>query len=64
MKTFEVNIKIYTTAVCEESVENWLDDFVVPDLIARWSNGNMKVDTNIEEIEEGFEGGFDKDVRY
>lgn len=52
MKNFEVNIKIYTTAVCEENVENWLDDFVVPDLIARWSDGTMIVKTDIEEIEE------------
>ena len=50
MKTFEVNIKIYTTAVREESVENWLDDFVVPDLIARWSDGTMMVETDIEEV--------------
>ena len=64
MKSFEVNINIYTTAVCEENVENWLDDFVVPDLIARWSDGTMMVETDIKEIEEGFEGGFDEDVRY
>lgn len=62
MKSFAVNIRIYTTAVCEENVENWLDDFVVPDLIARWSDGTMIVETNIEEIEE--EKVFDEDVRY
>ena len=62
MKSFAVNIRIYTTAVCEESVENWLDDFVVPDLIARWSDGTMRVDTDIEEIKE--EKVFDEDVRY
>ena len=65
MKTIEVNIKIYTTAVCEESVENWLDDFVVPDLIARWSDGTMMVETDIEEIEEELtREDFDEDVRY
>lgn len=50
MKTFEVNIKIYTTAVCEENVENWLDDFVIPDLIARWSDGNMMIESDIKEV--------------
>lgn len=50
MKTFEVNIKIYTKAVCEESVENWLDDFVIPDLVARWSDGSMMIESDIEEI--------------
>lgn len=50
MKTFEVNIKIYTTAIREESVQNWLDDFVIPDLIARWSDGTMEFETDIKEI--------------
>lgn len=50
MKTFEVNIKIYTEAVCEENVENWLDDFVVPDLITRWSNGDMVIESDIKEV--------------
>lgn len=50
MKTFEVNIKIYTTAVNYFSVENWIDDFVVPDLIARWSDGTMTIETDIEEV--------------
>lgn len=50
MKNFSVNLKICTTAVCEENVQDWLDNFVIPDLIERWSNGNMKVETNIEEV--------------
>ena len=62
MKSFAVNIRIYTTAVCEKNVENWLDDFVVPDLIARWSDGTMMVETDIEEIEE--EKVLDEDVKY
>lgn len=50
MKTFEVNIKIYTQAVCEENVENWLDDFVIPDLVARWSDGSMMIESEIKEV--------------
>lgn len=50
MKTFEVNIKIYTTAVCEENVETWLNDFVIPDLVERWSNGNMMIESDIKEV--------------
>lgn len=50
MKTFEVNIRIYTKAVNYLNVENWIDDFVVPDLIARWSDGTMTIETDIEEV--------------
>lgn len=50
MKNFEVTLKIPIKAVCEENVEDWLDDFVVPDLITRWSDGNMVVETEIKEI--------------
>lgn len=52
MKKFEVTLKIPLEAVCEENVENWLDDFVIPDLIARWSDGSMIVESNIEEIKD------------
>lgn len=51
MKNFEVTLKIPMKAVCEENVENWLDDFVIPDLIARWSDGSMIVKSDIKEIE-------------
>ena len=64
MKNFEVTLKIPMKAICEEDVENWLDNFVIPDLIVRWSDGTMMVETDIEEIEEEFKGGFDEDVRY
>ena len=50
MKHFEVTLKIPMKAVCEENVENWIDDFVVPDLIARWSDGTMTIETDIEEV--------------
>lgn len=50
MKNFEVNLKIYTTAVDWTNVQNWLDDFVIPDLIARWSDGTMRIESDIEEI--------------
>lgn len=50
MKTFKANIIVYTQAVCEENVENWLDNFVLPDLKERWSNGDMKLKYEIEEI--------------
>lgn len=50
MKNFEVTLKIPIKAVYEENVEDWLDDFVVPDLITRWSDGNMVVETEIKEI--------------
>lgn len=50
MKTFEVNIRIYTQAVCEENVENWLNDFVIPDLVARWSDGSMMIESDIKEV--------------
>ena len=51
MKNFEVTLKIPIKAVCEENVENWLDDFVIPDLITRWSDGSMIVESNIKEID-------------
>ena len=50
MKTFKVNIITYTEAVCEENVQDWLDNFVVPDLKERWSNGDMFIITEIEEV--------------
>lgn len=50
MKNFEVTLKIPIKAVCEENVENWLDDFVIPDLIARWSDGSMIVESDIKEL--------------
>lgn len=50
MKNFEVTLKIPMKAVCEESVENWLDNFVIPDLVARWSDGGMMIETEIKEI--------------
>ena len=50
MKNFEVTLKIPTKAVCKEDIENWLDEFVIPDLITRWSNGDMIVELEIEEL--------------
>lgn len=50
MKNFGVTLKIPMKAVCEESVENWLDNFVIPDLVARWSDGGMMIETEIKEI--------------
>lgn len=50
MKTFEVNIKIYTTAICEENIQNWLDDFVIPNLATRWSDNSIIIKSDIEEI--------------
>ena len=50
MKNFEVTLKIPMKAVCEESVENWLDNFVIPDLVERWSDGGMMIETEIKEI--------------
>lgn len=50
MKNFEVTLKIPIKAVCEENVEDWLDNFVIPDLIARWSNDSMTIETDIEEV--------------
>ena len=51
MKHFEVTLKIPMKAIYEEDVENWLDNFVIPDLIERWSNGDMIIETNIKEIQ-------------
>lgn len=50
MKNFEVTLKIPMKAVCEENVQDWLDNFVVPDLKERWSNGDMIIESNIKEI--------------
>lgn len=50
MKTFKVNIIIYTEAMDELNVERWVDDFLVPDLNARWSDGSMHIETEIEEV--------------
>lgn len=50
MKNFKVTLKIPMKAVCEESVENWLDNLVIPDLVARWSDGGMMIETEIKEI--------------
>ena len=51
MKHFEVTLKIPMKAVCEENVENWLDNFIIPDLIERWSNGDMIIESNIKETQ-------------
>lgn len=50
MKDFQVNIRIYTQAVCERNIENWIDDFVIPDLMARWGDGSIIIESDIEEI--------------
>lgn len=50
MKNFEVTLKIPMKAVCEENVQDWLDNFVVPDLKERWSNGDMIIESDIKEI--------------
>lgn len=50
MKNFEITLKIPMKAVCEEDVENWLDNFVIPDLIVRWSDGTMRIESDIEEV--------------
>lgn len=50
MKTFEASIKIYTKAIYEENVQNWLNDFVIPDLVARWSDGTMTIKSDIKEM--------------
>ena len=50
MKKFEVILKIPMKAVCEENVEDWLDNFVIPDLIERWSNGDMIIESEVKEI--------------
>lgn len=49
MKNFEVTLKIPTKAVCEENVEDWLNNFVIPDLITRWSDGSMIIESDIKE---------------
>ena len=52
MNGFEVNIIMHTKAIDEANVQSWLDDFVVPDLIARWSDGTIDIETEIEEIQQ------------
>lgn len=52
MKKFEIVLKIPMKAVCEEDIENWLDNFVIPDLIVRWSDGSMIVESEVKELKE------------
>lgn len=50
MKHFEVTLKIPTKAVCEENVENWIENLVLPCLNEYCSDGGLIVDVDIEEI--------------
>lgn len=50
MKNYKVSIITYAEAVYEENVQYWLDNFVVPDLKEKWSNGDMFIITKIEEV--------------
>ena len=50
MKNFEVTLKIPMKAVCEENVENWIENLVLPCLSEYCSDGNLVVHVNIEEI--------------
>ena len=50
MKHFEVTLKIPMKAVCEENVENWIENLVLPCLNEYWSDGGLVVDVDIEEI--------------
>lgn len=51
MKTFKVTIKTYSKAVDKKNVQSWLDNFVLPDIKERWSDGNMHLEYEIEEDE-------------
>ena len=50
MKTFKVSIKTYAKAVDEKNVQNWLNNFVLPDIKERWSDGDMYLKYEIEEV--------------
>ena len=50
MKHFEVTLKIPMKAVCEENVEDWIENLVLPCLNEYCSNGDIFVDVDIKEI--------------
>lgn len=50
MKHFEVTLKIPMRAVCEESVENWIENLVLPCLNEYCSNEGLVADVDIKEI--------------
>lgn len=50
MKHFEATLKIPIRAICKESVENWIENLVLPCLNEYCSDEGLVADVYIKEI--------------